>query len=130
MKKTNKKKIAKKKTTKKQQKNISNINTFKQELLKIKNEILSTLEKTQTIDTTKDIGDEIDDVTQTIEKEMIFDLSSNDKNILSDIEVALKKIEMKKYGICELCKEKIEEKRLKAIPYTRYCLKCQIKQTK
>lgn len=130
MKKTNKKKIDKKKATKKQVKSSSNLNIFKQELLKIKNEILSTLENSQTAQTTRDIGDEIDDVTQTIEKEMTFDLSSNDKNILSDIEVALKKIDIKKYGICELCKGKIEEKRLKAIPYTRYCLKCQIKQSK
>lgn len=47
---------------------------------------------------------------------------------LLDIKEALKKIKGKKYGICERCKKNIEEKRLKIIPYTKYCLKCAEKQ--
>ncbi|HOJ86799.1 MAG: TraR/DksA family transcriptional regulator [Elusimicrobiales bacterium] len=105
-----------------------NFKEAKEILLKMKEEITSDIKSQITYENTKDIGDEIDDVTQTIEKEITFDLSSNEKNILKDIEVALKKIENKTYGTCDLCKNPIEPKRLKALPYTRYCIKCQIKQ--
>ena len=108
--------------------NLPDIKQLRDELIEIKTKILSDI-KTQIPDElTKDIGDEIDDVTQTIEKEMTFDLSSNQKTILKDVDSALKKIENNTYGICELCKRPIEIKRLKAIPYTRYCMSCRQKQ--
>lgn len=47
---------------------------------------------------------------------------------LLDVKEALEKIKGKKYGICEKCKKSIGEKRLKIIPYTKYCLKCAEKQ--
>jgi DnaK suppressor protein len=109
---------------------IENINEFKKKLLNLKMEIFSSLSNRKKTDVEKDIGDEIDDVVQTMEKEMMFDLSSNEKNILKDIENALKKIEKGNYGICELCGKKIEYKRLKHIPYARYCIECQKKQDK
>jgi DnaK suppressor protein len=109
---------------------IENIKEFKEKLLNLKMEIFSSLNNRKKTDVEKDIGDEIDDVVQTMEKEMMFDLSSNEKNILKDIENALKKIEKGNYGICELCGKKIEYKRLKHIPYARYCIECQKKQDK
>jgi DnaK suppressor protein len=109
---------------------IENIKEFKKKLLNLKMEIFSSLSNRKKTDVEKDIGDEIDDVVQTMEKEMMFDLSSNEKNILKDIENALKKIEKGNYGICELCGKKIEYKRLKHIPYARYCIECQKKQDK
>jgi DnaK suppressor protein len=109
---------------------LENIKEFKEKLLNLKMEIFSSLSNRKKTDVEKDIGDEIDDVVQTMEKEMMFDLSSNEKNILKDIENALKKIEKGNYGICELCGKKIEYKRLKHIPYARYCIECQKKQDK
>ena len=44
---------------------------------------------------------------------------------IGEIDEALKKIEEGSFGTCEGCKTKISKKRLKAIPYTRLCLKCQ-----
>lgn len=104
------------------------LKSVKEQLIQMRNDIMEGLKNQITYENTRDVGDEIDDVTQTIEKEITFDLSSNEKNILKDIEVALKKIENKTYGICDLCKKPIEPKRIKAFPYTRYCIKCQIKQ--
>uniref|UniRef100_A0A7C4U6Y7 Zinc finger DksA/TraR C4-type domain-containing protein n=1 Tax=candidate division WOR-3 bacterium TaxID=2052148 RepID=A0A7C4U6Y7_UNCW3 len=43
---------------------------------------------------------------------------------LKDVEYALIKIRDKTYGICENCGGEISVKRLKALPFTRYCLKC------
>jgi DnaK suppressor protein len=45
----------------------------------------------------------------------------NKENILR----ALQKIDEGSYGICEVCKEEISSKRLKAIPYARNCITCQ-----
>lgn len=43
---------------------------------------------------------------------------------LKDIDKALKKIEIGKYGKCEKCKKDIEGKRLKAVPEARLCISC------
>ena len=46
---------------------------------------------------------------------------------LKDINLALEKIKKGKYGICEKCGNKINEKRLKIYPEARFCMKCQKK---
>ncbi|MGC9070816.1 MAG: TraR/DksA family transcriptional regulator [Elusimicrobiales bacterium] len=128
-KKTNKKNI-KKISIKSNQDSSINLNEIKKLLEKKKREILKNIKIQSEYETTteREIGDEIDDVVKTIEKELKFDVSSNEKNILKEIDSALKKIENGSYGICELCKNPIEKKRLIAIPYSRYCLTCQKKQ--
>jgi len=43
---------------------------------------------------------------------------------LKDVDSALKKIEGGAYGICEKCGKEIDEKRLRACPEAKTCLKC------
>ena len=43
---------------------------------------------------------------------------------LDEINIALKKIENKTYGICEMCDDKIELGRLKVKPHARFCVEC------
>jgi len=43
---------------------------------------------------------------------------------LKNIDLALEKIKRGKYGTCEKCGKKIDEKRLKVYPEARFCLKC------
>lgn len=45
---------------------------------------------------------------------------------LKNINLALEKIKTGKYGICEKCGKEISEKRLKAFPEARTCVKCQV----
>ncbi|MDR0617184.1 MAG: TraR/DksA family transcriptional regulator [Endomicrobium sp.] len=71
------------------------------------------------------IGDEIDTATQNSEKEMFFELAANDRITLNAINDALVKIEKGGYGLCESCNRAIILQRLNAIPWTRYCIKCQ-----
>lgn len=49
---------------------------------------------------------------------------------LAEIDIAIKKIEMGIYGICESCHEKIEPARLEALPQAALCLKCKSRQMK
>jgi len=43
---------------------------------------------------------------------------------LLDVKRALEKIKRKKYGFCEICGKKISQERLRALPHTKFCLKC------
>jgi len=43
---------------------------------------------------------------------------------LKDVDLALEKIKMGKYGACENCGKAIDEERLKVHPEARFCLKC------
>jgi DnaK suppressor protein len=74
-----------------------------------------------------EVGDEIDTASMSIEKEMLFELTNNEKVMLDSIEAALRKIEKNKYGYCESCGKLITFGRLKTIPWARYCLTCQQK---
>jgi RNA polymerase-binding protein DksA len=69
-----------------------------------------------------------DVATDTYDREFSLGLASNDRELLYEIEEALKRIEEDKFGICEDCEKPINKSRLKAIPYTKLCLKCQAKR--
>jgi len=43
---------------------------------------------------------------------------------LKNVDSALEKIKNDKYGVCEKCGKEIEEKRLKAVPEAKLCMKC------
>ena len=51
-------------------------------------------------------------------------LMNNEGETLSQIEHALVRIEEGVYGFCVECEGKIPKMRLKALPYTPYCVKC------
>ena len=65
-----------------------------------------------------DIGSE------TFEQHNTLRLLDNDGEVLDEIEVALERIEDGVYGACIECEHKIPRTRLRAIPYTPYCVKC------
>lgn len=69
-----------------------------------------------------------DVATDMYDREFSLGLASNDRELLNKVEQALKRIEDKTFGICEECKKPIAAARLKAIPYSLLCLKCQEKQ--
>ncbi len=61
------------------------------------------------------------------DREFALGLASNDRELLQKVEMALKRIEDKTFGLCSECQKLIAQIRLKAIPYTETCLKCQEK---
>ncbi|MGH9945027.1 MAG: TraR/DksA family transcriptional regulator [Pyrinomonadaceae bacterium] len=58
-------------------------------------------------------------------KELLISMSANDRNLLNLIDEALRRIEGSEYGECVNCGEQVQEKRLEAVPWARYCLRCQ-----
>ena len=117
------------------------LETFKKLILKRKDELMDAL-KHSLEDTLKKSPREAagdisgyafhmaDLATDTYDREFSLDLASNERKLIYEIDEALKKIQEGQFGICEQCKSSISKTRLKAIPYTRLCLKCQEAQEK
>ena len=66
------------------------------------------------------------DLSQQHHEEWIF-LNRNtlDMKLLREIADSLMRIEHGSYGVCLECDEPISAKRLEAVPWARYCVKCQ-----
>ncbi len=66
-----------------------------------------------------------DAATDSYDRDCALALLSSSQNALYEIDQALKRIRDGTYGICELTQAPIEAERLKAIPWTRYCIAAQ-----
>jgi len=56
------------------------------------------------------------------EQEFSLTLMEGEEDILREIDAALARVETGTYGICEESGKRITKARLRAIPYTRYCV--------
>ena len=72
-----------------------------------------------------DAQDFADTATNIYDKELHQDLTEKNKKLLMDIEEALQKIEEGRFGKCDKCGKDISIERLKAIPFSKNCIKCQ-----
>jgi len=68
--------------------------------------------------------------TTTFERERDLSLSENVKDLLKRVSEALDHIEDGTYGTCDVCSERIQDERLKALPYANLCIKCKQKEEK
>jgi RNA polymerase-binding transcription factor len=59
------------------------------------------------------------------DREINFILNDREREKLLAIDEALQRISDKSYGICESCEGEIHLGRLKILPFTRLCVKCQ-----
>ncbi len=69
--------------------------------------------------------DPADKASNSYTKELLFSQSTNDRQILLQIDEALQRIEDEEYGVCANCGKEIGPKRLEALPWVRYCITCQ-----
>ncbi|HSK72690.1 MAG TPA: TraR/DksA family transcriptional regulator [Pyrinomonadaceae bacterium] len=69
--------------------------------------------------------DPVDLAVSNYSKNVLLALSENETRQLGMIDEALERIEDEEYGICQNCQKEINQKRLAAIPWARYCLDCQ-----
>jgi DnaK suppressor protein len=103
-----------------------NINRYKRQLFAMEQQLLKPLDQVgekareQVHDSARDVGDEGVDNEG---KEQQFAETNTDSATLDQVREALKRIENGTFGKCQFDGQAIEEKRLEAIPWTRYCLK-------
>ncbi|MEE9259234.1 MAG: TraR/DksA family transcriptional regulator [Nitrospinaceae bacterium] len=101
---------------------------IRDKLLKNRGDLLKLIRSSQAVE--REAGEvtfsnEIDLASSLEGREMLFQLSSRDRNELRLIEDALYKIEKGTYGNCESCSKKITLKRLQILPLTNLCIDCQ-----
>jgi len=105
-------------TRKKQLKKI--IRGLEEELLFIQERI----EKAKRDEWIGTVNDEIDNAVASAERDILFERVDRFVQRLDEIENALKKAELKRFGVCEKCGREVSIKRLQLIPYARYCYRC------
>jgi len=66
-----------------------------------------------------------DSGTDNFDRDFALSLLSSDQDAVYEIEEALKRIEKKTYGVCELTGKAIPRARLEAIPWTRFTVNAQ-----
>ena len=99
---------------------------IRRRLLEMRDDLTKTVRKQQVSEiVVEDTGDSVDQASQSIEKELLFELSDNERMTLDQIEAALRKIDKGTYGLCESCRKPIAKSRLQALPSARYCITCQ-----
>ncbi|MBI1995851.1 MAG: TraR/DksA C4-type zinc finger protein [Deltaproteobacteria bacterium] len=59
------------------------------------------------------------------DREINFILNAREREKLLAIDEALQRIKGKTYGLCESCEGEIQLGRLKVLPFTRLCVRCQ-----
>ena len=69
--------------------------------------------------------DAIDQAAGTYEKEALFEQRRREEGLLLMVDSALGRIRDGSFGHCLSCGNEINEKRLLAVPWTRYCIQCQ-----
>lgn len=100
---------------------------FKQRLLKMRTDLIETLNKkyNEAIALGSDgIQDSADEAYNIYNKNIMLGKVETDALKLQLVEQALKRIQNDTYGVCIECEEEINEKRLEYVPFARYCTDC------
>ena len=70
-------------------------------------------------------ADALDEVQLAGERELAIRNLDRESNLLRNVRSALGRMADGSYGVCLHCEEDISPKRLNAVPWTAYCIKCQ-----
>jgi DnaK suppressor protein len=103
---------------------------YKRKLLTRRDELVKTITRTEEEgrqaddDPTVDLADK---AANSYTKEFLFGQTSTDRNMLNQIDEALKRIRNEEYGQCLSCQDEMQTKRLEAVPWAKHCISCQEK---
>ena len=70
-------------------------------------------------------ADAIDEVTRAAERELAIRNLDRESRLLRNVRAALRRIDEGSFGVCAHCEEEISPKRLAAVPWAPFCIKCQ-----
>jgi DnaK suppressor protein len=69
--------------------------------------------------------DALDEVQLAGERELAIRNLDRESNLLRNVKSALARVADGSYGVCLHCEEEIKPKRLEAVPWAKYCIRCQ-----
>jgi DnaK suppressor protein len=107
--------------------NKQQLEEFKNLLLEQKEELLSQVNSNKTMISelvSEKTSDEYDYAEISSDSYNLSILNHKQIEEIQEIDLALKKIEDKTYGTCEMCDEPIGIKRLRVKPFARFCIDC------
>ncbi len=69
--------------------------------------------------------DALDEVQHATERELAIRTLDRESHLLRNVRGALQRMAEGSYGICMHCEEPISPKRLEAVPWASFCIRCQ-----
>jgi DnaK suppressor protein len=109
--------------------NHKEVNFFRRLLKRRMQEILSEAGKTvETMDDDENFPDPTDRASLEENRNFLLRIRDRERKLLLKIQEALRRLEQGKYGVCEVCGEKITLARLRARPVTTLCIDCKSNQ--
>ena len=101
------------------------LDAIRKKLSEQRKDVVEAMRRNRAPEVTSDTGDEADQAQAAMDRDLQFELSDTERNTLDQIEGAIRKIDKGTYGACEQCRQPIETLRIKALPFARYCIRCQ-----
>jgi RNA polymerase-binding transcription factor len=107
------------------------LKTYREKLVQKKKEMLEAYSKNMNYGKEADgegAQDIADKASNSYTKEFLFSLSNSERDTLQLVDEALTRIEGENYGVCVVCEDEMDRKRLEAVPWAKRCISCQEKQ--
>ena len=103
------------------------IESYKKKLEEERTMILEEIEETEKpVDFGSDVDGFDEETDEAEETSNQVSIANTLKIRLTEVDAALEKIRLGKYGTCELCKKEIEEAVLNVDPESRFCKSCKL----
>lgn len=107
-----------------------NLEEIKEKLLAEREQLIQKLRGNDLTIDDSETPDPVDLAVKNYSKNVMMAVSENDSRQLVMINEALARIEDDEFGLCQNCEDPINSRRLDAVPWARFCLKCQELQEK
>ncbi len=104
--------------------NKTELNKFKN-ILEAKQDELEQIVRNRDAITIEKSADALDEVQHASERELAIRNLDRESNLLRNVRSALRRVEDGSFGTCLHCDEEISPKRIAAVPWAPYCIKCQ-----
>src|SRR3954462_1842408 len=102
-----------------------NLKSIKEKLLAERELLVEKLKGNDLSVDDSETPDPVDLAVRNYSKNVMLAVSENESRQLTLVDEALLRVEDEEYGSCQNCEKAINQKRLAAIPWARYCLDCQ-----
>jgi len=102
------------------------VEKYRKELLARRERIAEDLRlmTTQLINDEVVYTDAVDQAAADTDKNFTLQMKNRDRNVLWQIDEAIKRLDDGSFGVCEHCGESISEGRIEAFPFTTLCIDC------
>ena len=106
--------------------NDKDLQTFRKELLTLRERLTGQVARMRQDSLTRD--DEVnpeEDGTDAFDRLFALERAGSDQDLIFTIDESIRAIDEGKYGVCDACSSLIEKPRLQALPFAKNCIKCQ-----